>query len=286
MTNAEVVNPNGSIIDGQVVLANGKVANFDIKGFGFVDHKIEILRKRLSEQFPRQTVLLEGDWTVSIEALQDLLDYNGFSDLAAELQRAGYAKRGTMEFRVQNVQRMTVSNRSGSIMGVARINEAFPLRFTSQFGRRNPFFLVFVVHPWFGGQQLHQNFVGTTDAFAKEFATRAFQSFVDDATLVDGVPRAEAAMLLSGLVFLNGWPATGTDAPRPQPFCRLYLNGGATHALNVSDFEAFEKAFGNGVVIERIPPPPRRGFFRKWLLAATVIIVGAGALALYMAAEH
>jgi hypothetical protein len=282
MTGAEVVNPNGTAADGQVTFPSGKVANLDIKGFGFVDHKIEILQDRLAKSFPDQAVLLGGDWSLSIDSLQNLLDYQGFSSLVADLQTTGTAKRGALEFHVQKKQRITVSARSTNITKVAQLNETYPLRYTSQFTRHNPFFLVFVVHPWFGGGRLHQNFIGTTDRFAKALATGAFQSFVNDMTLVEGIPRAEAVKLLSGLVFLNGWPATGTDAPQPKPFCRIYLNGGAQHGLTVSDFDPFTKAFGDGVVVERIELS-RRAFKWRGLLTGALFAVVAGALAYHLA---
>jgi len=285
MSGAEVVNPNGTAADAQVTFPSGKVANLDIKGFGFVDHKIAILQDRLAKSFPGQAVLLGGDWSLSIDTLQDLLDYKGFSSLVADLQATGGATRGALEFSVQNKQRITLSTRSTNISTVAQLNEDYPLRFTNQFTRNIPFFLVFVVHPWFGGGQLHQNFIGTTDRFAKALATGAFQSFVNDATLVEGIPRAEAVKLLSGLVFLNGWPATGTDAPQPMPFCRIYLNGGAQHGLTVSDFDPFSKAFGGGVVVERIEPP-RRAASRRGLAAGVMLAIGAAALATYLAMRH
>jgi hypothetical protein len=150
MTGADVVNPNGTAADGQVTFASGKSANLDIKGFGFVDHKIEIMQDRLTKSFPSQAVLFGGDWSLSIDTLQDLLDCKGFSSLVADLQATGTAKRGALEFRVQKKQRITVSNRSTNLSTVAQLNENYPLRFTSQFTRNVPFFLVFVVHPWFG----------------------------------------------------------------------------------------------------------------------------------------
>jgi hypothetical protein len=282
MTGAQVVNPNGTAADGQVTFPSGKIANLDVKGFGFVDHKTEILQKRLADEFPGQLVQLGGDWSLSIDTLQDLLDYQGFSDLVADLQSTGKAARGALEFRVQTKQRMNVSTRSTNITTVAQLNENYPYRFTSQFTRHHPFFLVFVIHPWFGGGQLNTNFIGTADHLTKTLATGAFQSFVNDRTPVEGISHAEATKLLSGLVFLNGWPATGTNAPQSKPFCRVYLNGGAQHPLEISDFDPFRKAFGDGVVVERIDPP-RPNASRRALGVGAVLAIAAGALAYYLA---
>jgi hypothetical protein len=281
MTGTEVINPNGTAADGQVTFPSGKVANLDIKGFGFVDHKIEILQKRLADEFPGQVVQFGGDWSLSIETLQDLLDYQGFSGLVTELQSAGKATRGTLEFSLEKKQRMNVSTRFTNITTVSQLNKYYPYRFTSQFTRHQPFFLVFVIHPWFGGGNLNANFIGTTDHITRTLATGAFQAFVNDRTLIEGIPYAEAAKLLSGLVFLNGWPATGTDAPQSSPFCRVYLNGGAQHALEVSDFDPFTKAFGDGIVVERIDPP-KQSVLRRGLFAMATLVVAAAALAYYL----
>jgi hypothetical protein len=82
------------------------------------------------------------------------------------------------------------------------------------------------------------------------------------------------ARLLSGLVFLNGCPAIGTDAPRPQPLCRIFLNGGAKQPLQVADFEAFQKAFRGGVVVTQLAPPSGTGK-RPEALALRVVVMAA-----------
>ncbi len=170
---------------------------------------------------------------------------------------------------------MMVTHRLSNVRDLARANGAYPLRFTSQFARQNPFFLVFIIHPWFEGHTFHQNFAGVTNLFGREIAANAFRSFVNDATLVEGIPRSEAARLLSGIVFLNGWPSEGTDAPQPRPFARIYLNSSATHRLKVSDFSAFTRAFGDGVTVEQIDVPRAGGSKGKWLLAAGVAVAVA-----------
>jgi hypothetical protein len=218
MTSAQVVNPNGSIIDGQVTLAKARVACFDVKGFGFVAHKLKLLQERLEKQLPGKSVLIEGAGSVSIDTLQDLHDYTGFSALLSDLQTSARVTRGPLEFRAQNKQRVTVSAHESNPLELAKENREYPLRFASQYARQSPFLLVLVIHPWFSQGELHQNFGGFVDQFTKELSTLAFQSFETDTTLVEGMPRAEAAKLLSGLVFLDGWPATGTDAPQPVHF--------------------------------------------------------------------
>jgi hypothetical protein len=70
ITAADLLKPNGSIIDSQMVLAGGKSVFFDVTRFGFHAHKIKLLQGRLEEAFPGKRVLIEGAWDVSIEALQ------------------------------------------------------------------------------------------------------------------------------------------------------------------------------------------------------------------------
>jgi hypothetical protein len=252
MTASDVLNPNGSIIDGQMILAKNKPVSFDIKGFGFHAHKIKILQQRLQEAFNGKSVLIEGTWDVSIEALQELLDYDGFSKLVEDLQSAAVVRRGRLEFRTQDRRPVTVSSHSSDPLVLANENKTYPLRFAGQYTRNGPFMLVFVIHPWFSQGELHQNFAGFVDTFTKELAKLAFLSFRNDSTLVEGVQTSDVAKLLSGLVFLNGWPADGTDAQRPRPFCRIYLNPIAAHPLTRSDFSSIEDTFGHDVVVDEI----------------------------------
>jgi hypothetical protein len=65
----------------------------------------------------------------------------------------------------------------------------------------------------------------------------------------------------------------------------VYLNGGAKHPLEVSDFDPFIKAFGDGMLVERIDPPPQP---RSWrgLAAGLLLVVAAVAVLHYLAAQH
>jgi hypothetical protein len=242
----------GSIIDGQMILAEGKPVFFDVKGFGFHAHKIKLLQERLNEAFPGKSVLIEGAWNVSIEALQDLLERKGFLQLVEDLKNPVVVRRGPLEFRTQDARRVTISSHTANPLRLANENRTYPLRFAGQYARKGPFVLVFVIHPWFSQGELHQNFAGFVDAFARELARLAFLSFRQDSTLAAGVPRSQATKLLSGLVFLNGWPPRGTDAARPRPFCRIYLNQTATHALQRTDFSGMAAVFGDDLTVEEI----------------------------------
>jgi hypothetical protein len=251
MPASDVLNPNGSIIDGKIALSKNKTVFFDIKGFGFHAHKIKILNERLEKAFAGNDILIEGAWDVSVEYLQELLDYKGFTELVADLKLANIVRRGPLEFRVQGRRPVTVSAHSSNPQELAGENRDYPLRFAGQYARKAPFMLIFVIHPWFSQGELHQNFVSFVDAFARELAKLVFLSFRDDQAIVAGVAKSDAARLLSGLVFLNVWP-DGTDAPKPRPSSRIYLNPAATHPLKCSDFSAVKDALGDDLAVEEI----------------------------------
>lgn len=132
MTKDDVVNPNGSIVDGTLTLAKGKLAGLDFKGFGFVAHKIKLLQDRLEKVLPGQSVLIEGAWDVSIDALQDLHDSTGFSALLAELQKTSHSARGRLSLQVQNQRRVTISMHANDPIALAKENRDYPMRFASQ----------------------------------------------------------------------------------------------------------------------------------------------------------
>jgi hypothetical protein len=286
MTASDVLSPNGSIIDGQMILSDRKTVSFDIKAFGFHAHKIKILQERLERTLIGKRVLIEGAWDVSIELLQELLDFDGFSKLVQDLQSSAVVRRGQLEFRTQDPRPVTVSVHSADPLALANENKTYPLRFASQYTRNGPFILVFVIHPWFSQGDLHENFAEFVDRFTRELARLAFLSFRNDPTVVDGVPASDAIKLLSGLIFLNGWPGEGTDAPKPRPFCRIYLNPIAAHPLKRLDFSSIEAAFGGGVAVEEIAddvspvrePNARRS--RRTIIAAILVLVVVGVILL------
>lgn len=278
-TKLEVVNPNGSTLDGEVTLADGAMSYFDVKGFGFIAHKIKLLQERLEDKLIGHNVLIEGDWNLSIDAVQDLHE-TGFSTLLAELKTAGKATRAPLQFRAQKQQRVMISAHAVNPFKLAQANRDYPLRFAAQYARNKPFMLVFVIHPWFSQGDLHQNFGNFVDRFTEELARLAFLSFAQDQTQEMGMARAELMRLLSGLVFLNGWPPEGTDAPRPKPFCRIFLNGEAKHKLKVSRFAEFKKTFGDGVTVKRISRPLGLAGIATAVTVAVVIVGICGYFAL------
>jgi hypothetical protein len=252
MAPSDVLNPNGSIIDGKMMLPEKMQVFFDIKGFGFHAHKIKILSDRLEKSLGGKSVLVEGTWDVSIESLQELLAHEGFAELVAELKLVGIVRRGPLEIRSQDRKRATISAHSANPLELANENSTYPLRFAGQYTRNAPFILFFVIHPWFSQGELHQNIGEFVDTFTRELAKLVFLSFQDNHTLVEGVPRSQVAKLLSGLIFLNVWPEAGTDAARPRPSCRVYLNPIAKHPLKRSGFSFIEAALADDVMVEEI----------------------------------
>lgn len=248
MGKGDVINANGTASDAEITLKNGKKAYLDIKGFGFVGHKLDILKKRLEKEFVCQDIFIEGDWNLAMDDMQALLDFEGFSSLVSELKAKSLAKRNLLEFYVQKKQHVTVASHAYSPKELAEKNKDYPFRFMSQFTLNYPFLLVFVHQWWFHKGMLH-NFGGNLATFCQEISELAFDSFSENTTLVEGKSRAEASKLLSGMVFLNGWPSAGTDAPREKPFCRIFLNNSAIHKLVPEDFDDIVAAYKDDISI-------------------------------------
>jgi hypothetical protein len=124
---AEVVNPNGSMLDGSFQ-ANGRTIFFDIKGFGFVDHKIAILKRRLEEMADGDEVLVEGGLSVSIDAIQDLLERPGFDLLIKELRSKSSASRGTLIFIKRPRPTVSIGVNEVDPIRLAAENREFALR--------------------------------------------------------------------------------------------------------------------------------------------------------------
>ena len=90
MTAFDVLNPNGSIIDGRMILANNKAVFFDIKGFGFHAHKMrKILQDRLEEALTGKRVLIEGAWDVSMKSSAGIAGFRRLLETRARSARFG-----------------------------------------------------------------------------------------------------------------------------------------------------------------------------------------------------
>jgi hypothetical protein len=202
MSGADILNPNGSALDGKLAIHGG--VYFDVKGFGFRQYLIEALHTRLSNHFPNQFVAIEGNWDSSIADLSELLG-RGFKALCADLQVAPNARRGGIDIILRASSPVQVMHNFSNPFELAEANASYAFTYAKQFVRHAPFILVFVTHPWFSGGWLTTEFGNYIGDFQWAFARRTFLQFRNDATPVFDVTKADAAGMLSGLAFFDAW---------------------------------------------------------------------------------
>jgi len=237
MTGAEILNPNGADLDGVLRLPQEVV--FDIKAFGFHEHLVSRLVERLSQDLAPDVATADDSWDVPVSALFDLLS-SGYKPLLQELKASRSARRGALRFTLRAPARVQVTSRELDPRKLADENAEYAFSYAKQFARNKPFILIFVVHPWVSGA-LHLNFSGYLDEFTKAFAETTFCRFQADARAVSDVTLAEAARLLSGILFVNAWE--GKPASEP-PLYRLFLNPHAKNKLLPSSIAAFVTPYG------------------------------------------
>ena len=241
MSGTDILNPNGSDLDGEVELNNEIL--FDVKGFGLHEYLIGELVTRLTVDLAPDVVAAEGSWDVSISTVETLLGSPGYDTLRAELAAGPHARarRSGLEFVRKPKRPIQIDVSSTDPYRAAEEHADYAFRFAKQFPRHQPFLLVFVFHPWMGGLGRHVNFDGFTDTFLRAFARRTFLQFRNDRTNTHcGMPRADASRLLSGMLFLDAWQ----DDPRPADLAaaRLFLNPNAARPLTGLDRDAFRFA--------------------------------------------
>lgn len=122
---------------------------------------------------------------------------------------------------------------------LAEQNASYAFTYAKQFARHSPFMLVFVVHPWFSGGWLHNEFGNFIRDFQRAFARRTFLQFQHDATPVFDVTKGAAAGMLSGLAFFN---ARRGQPQQPGTHFRLFVNPLASNPI--SDLTLDELRFG------------------------------------------
>jgi len=245
MDGSSILNSNGSDLDGFLQLPEKLF--FDVKGFGFLDHLVKRLTDRLSENLTPDIVVAQNSWDVSMELLTDLLGKD-YTTLHKELQQKGKATRDKIEFSMRAKQRIQITERVINPELAARENRNYIFRFAKQFTRCEPFFLIFVIHPWFSGQ-LHINFVDSLDTFTKEFATQAFCTFESDTQLLFGITRADVARLLSGIIFVDAWEGTTSTK---EPRYRLFLNPNATNKPKPESVAAFAAPYNGDITTIKV----------------------------------
>lgn len=237
MSGADILNPNGAALDGVIRLPQGVV--FDIKAFGFHEHLVARLTERLSGDLSPNAVLAQDSWDVPVSELFTLLS-GEYDPLLQELRANGKATRGAIRFEARRPARVQMTSRVLDPEKLAAENAEYAFNYAKQFARHRPFILIFVIHPWVSGA-LHQNFSGYVDQFTAAFARRTFCQFTTDARPMYDLTMAQAASLLSGIIFVNAWAGTPPSEP---PIHRLFLNPHASNPLDPSAVAALAAPYG------------------------------------------
>lgn len=244
VTGADILNPNGSDLDGLLRLPEEVL--FDAKAFGFNEYLVNRLTDRLSAEFRPRVVEAVGSWDVSVSLLFDLLrqDYPGLRD---ELNNTRGARRGPIQFVLRPAAQVSVTVLEVDPEQLARENRGYAFRSADQFARHKPFFLFFVVHPWLSGLSL-MNFAGSFDTFTRSFAYETFHFPAEQGIVLD-VPIDEAKRLLTGIIFVNAW----AEQPQPSPpRHRCFLNPFARNRLAAPSIEAFVAPYGDAMTVIEI----------------------------------
>ena len=243
----DILNPNGSDLDGLLTLAGQRVF-FDVKAFGFTEHLRERLLEKLREEFPTEQVATDGSFDVSVSTFQQLLGRD-FKPLVEELRTNRSAQRETIEIKLKPLARIQVSQLVSNPHTLIEANKDYAFRFAKQFVRNEPFVLFFVIHPWVSTLRLHLNFAGSVEGLLNLFASKTFNDFRSDQAPTFGTTRAVASGLLAGIVFVDAW---FEDSPqRVKPYFRAFLNPHATNPLTDAAIDALVAPYGDEMRLVR-----------------------------------
>lgn len=245
MTAADILNPNGSDLDGSLHLSEDVL--FDVKGFGFHEYLVGKLADRLSAEVAPDLVVIEDSWDVPMDLLSELSGRN-YKPLKDELIAKSSAQRGALRFTRKVRSPVMIQARSVDPYLLAKENADYAFRFAKQFARKKPFALIFVIHPWFSGS-LHVNFAESLDVFTRAFARRTFMQFRTDQTQIFGLTKGAVSELLSGIFFIDANEATHTHA---SPSHRFFLNPFATNKISNWSTELLQDAYGNEILIDTL----------------------------------
>jgi hypothetical protein len=245
MTGQQILNPNGSDLDGK--LTWGTDVFFDIKGFGFQEALIDELRGKLAAKFPGKWLAVEGTWDVAIETIQQLFHKRNFTQLLSDITQNGIAFRDGPQFVLREQARVQVSHRTVDPYQLAQENSRYVFRFAKQYCRDAPFILFLAPHPWFG-LSFNSDFAGVTSTFARSLARRVFIEFLNDHPATDfQISFGEASRLVSGIAFLNTWPSPDGNTP----LLRLFLNPNAKHPVPDLTVDCLKLEDPQAVAVER-----------------------------------
>jgi hypothetical protein len=130
--------------------------------------------------------------------------------------------------RAEPPRRVSISVHTSDPYRLAEANRYFPFKTAGQFVRNSPFILVFAYAAQFN-PTLFLNYASSTDSTLRSLARRIFFQLTNDQTpavqfdhkVAPGVTVADAAQLISGLMFIN------LDSDETW----LFLNPRARHRL-------------------------------------------------------
>ena len=231
LTASDVLGTRGSTLDGRI--EHGGIY-FEIKAFGFHGYLANRLKERLEKELPAERVFLEDSWDLSYETFSQLI--SDAPAIAADLKQKRFLKKGRLGLRIDVPKPVTISRRIVDPYLLAKENALYPFIDAHQFTSYHPFILLFVFHPWFNFNAIHNDFSGVDTCFTRSLARRAFMQFSQDTRLLSTVcakadptlPLADATRLLSAIFFVNMWPEDA-DPAVPRLPSWLYLNPRATH---------------------------------------------------------
>ena len=232
----DVLSKNGSQLDGAFTIEGTKIY-FDVKSFGLNGYLANALKNNLERLLPGKRVHIEGSWDVPLKSFEAMMERT--EQIADALRTNNTYCSGPVHIRSESIKPVAFSSRCMDPYSLAEENASYAFKYANQFTKNGPFILIFVVHPWLGGSDIHNNYADFGAIFTRSFARRTFLQFRHDtrpvcnlATKAEGSTVADAGRLLSGLLFLNAWPATKSSDNTSKQSSWLYTNPLAKHRFD------------------------------------------------------
>jgi hypothetical protein len=232
LTGADVLNPNGSIIDGAFTTLSGF---FDIKAMGFQEYVADQFRKRLEGMLSGLRVSVTGSMDIAVKEIETVA-FAQLSSLAQQLKNGGVRSLPQLGWiiRAEPPRPVAFAERTTDPYRLAAENVYYPFKAASQFATRKPFIQLFAYCAQFN-HPLSANFARSTEIMLRALARRAFIQVTNDTAPVQSfdqraptnITLGAASRLLSALLFIN----LDTD------HSWLFLNPRATFRLTRDDVE-------------------------------------------------
>lgn len=226
LSGSDVLNPNGCTIDGRFTAIDGY---FDIKGMGFEAYVTEQFKEALRKQLPSFDIVIDGPMDIAVKDIE-LHAFGQLAALKTKLANGGIETISALGWtiRAQTPQRTTIATHTMDPYRLAEENRYYPFKTAGQFSRNAPFVLIFSYSHQFN-PALSVNFAGMSDIALRSLARRAFIQITADSSpaasydrqVPSGTQIADAAQLLSGLLFIN----------LDDDSAWLFTNPRATHKL-------------------------------------------------------